>query len=305
MADEVLYSSLGDLRVAEVLETEILLKLADRESFFQHPAIVFLGDASGQGSDTSKVGLIGFDGSDVMAAVGSETTATSNTALTDASATCSIARQALQYEVSDLARLVDSSGMISLSRFAQSLAGSANMRLTAMLANLVDNFATTAGTTAVDMTVDDYFDAIYGLELNSVPGPYLCVLHPRQYADFQNSLRSESGALQWTPATAEQLVIRGPGYKGSYAGVEIFVSSHVPTANANADRAGGMFGRGALGYKVGSMMPDPNVPGIYAGPLFVEFERSASYGLTKTIGNLYAGATEIEDLRGVSIITDA
>lgn len=305
MADEVLFSSLGDLRVAEIIEPMVLLTLADRESFFQHPAIVNLGDAAGSGSTAAKTGLVGMDGSDIFSAVGSETSATANTALTDASALCTIARQGLQYQMSDLARLVDSTGMISLSRFAQSLAGSANMTITNAIANLVDNFATTVGTTTVDMTADDWFDSIYALELNSVPGPWLAVLHGRQYADFQNSLRSEQGPMQFYAPTAEQMVLRGPGFKGNYCGVDIFVSSKVPTANGGADRAGGMFGRGALGYKTGSLRPDPGVPGIYAGPLFVEFERDAAYALTKVVGNLYLGTVEIEDLRGVSIITDA
>jgi len=304
MADEVLFSSLGDLSVTEVMETLVLLTLADRESLFQHPAIVYLGDAAGQGSDTSKIGLIGLDGSDEMAAVGGgETTAISNTALTDASATVAIARQALQYEMSDLARIVDGTGMINLPRFAQSLGGSANMRLTTMVATLVGNFATTAGVSGEDMTVDDWFDATYGLELNSVPGPYLTVLHARQYADWQNSLRSELGVLQWQPATAEQLQLRGPGFKGSFGGSEIFVSSKVVSSGGN--RKGGIFGRGAIGCKTGSVPPDPNIPAIYAGPVMVEFERSASAGLTEVVGSLYAGTVEIEDLRGVSIITDA
>jgi len=285
-----------------VLETEILLTFADRESFFQHPAIINLGDISGQGSTASKVGLIGLDGSDVMAAVGSETTALSNTALTDASAVCTIARQGLQYEMSDLARITDSGGMVNLTRFAQSMGGSGAMRLTTMFATAVGTFATTAGTSGVDMSVDDWFDAVYGLELNTVPGPFLAVLHPRQYADFQNSLRSELGALQFQPATAEALMLRGPGYKGSFGGSDIFTSSKV--VGDATDRSGGIFGRGALGYKTGSVPPDPNIPAVYAGPIMVEFERSASAGLTEIVGNLYVGTVEIEDLRGVSIITD-
>lgn len=304
MALEILYSSLGDQRLTEILDSQIQLVLADRGSFFNHPAIVNLGDKSGLGSTASKVPLVGLDGYDVMGAI-NEGSATSNTAFTDASAVCTVARQALQYQMSDLARGTDSLGITNHQRFAQSLVASGAMRLQDMLANLVDNFATVVGTTTVDLTLDDYVDATISLDLLSVPGPYLCMLHPRQYGDFRNALLSAGGAVQWMDATAQQLMLNGQGFKGSFLGVDIVQSSKVPTANGGGDRAGGMFGRGALGYATLSIPPDPFVPAIYSGPFMVEYERDAAYALSKIVGNLYAGAVEIEDLRGVSIITDA
>ena len=304
MANEILYSGLGDLRVAEVLDMQIQLILADRGSFFNHPAIINLGDKSGLGSTASKVPLVGLDGYDVMGAI-SEGSATSNTALTDASAVCTVARQALQYQMSDLARGTDSIGVTNHQRIAQSLVASGVMRLQDMLANLVDNFATTVGTTTLDLTLDDFVDATISLDLLSVPGPYLAMLHPRQYGDLRNALVGAGGAIQYMDATAAQLQLNGQGFKGSFLGVDICQSSKVPTANAGADRAGGMFGRGALAYATMTVPPDPFVPAIYSGPFMIEFERDAAYALTKVVGNLYAGVIEVEDLRGVSIITDA
>jgi hypothetical protein len=304
VAQEILYSGLGDQRLTEILDSQIQLILADRGSFFNHPAIVNLGDKSGLGSTASKVPLVGLDGYDVMGAI-NEGSATSNTAFTDASAVCTVARQALQYQMSDLARGTDSLGITNHQRFAQSLVVSGAMRLQDMLANLVDNFATVVGTTTVDLTLDDYVDATISLDLLSVPGPYLAMLHPRQYGDFRNALLSAGGAVQWMDATAQQLQLNGQGFKGSFLGVDIVQSSKVPTANGGADRAGGMFGRGALAYATLTVPPDPFVPAIYSGMFMIEFERDAAYALSKIVGNMYAGAVEVEDLRGVSIITDA
>lgn len=118
MAQEIFYSSLGDQRLTEVLDAQIQLILADRGAFFNHPAIVNLGDISGQGSTASKVALVALDGYDVMGAV-AENASTSNTAFTDASAVCTVARQALQYQMSDLARGTDSLGITNHQRFAQ------------------------------------------------------------------------------------------------------------------------------------------------------------------------------------------
>ncbi len=304
MANEVYYSSLGDLATSEILESEVYLLLGDRNSFFTHPAFTFLGDQAGRGSTAGKVGLIGLDGYDLMAAV-AENASTSNTALTDASAVCTVARQALQVQMSDLARTIDSTGMINHQRFAQSLAQSANMRLQAMFANIADDFSTTVGTTTVDLTLDDFIDATIALDLANVTGPYLWMPHNRQYSDFRNAILSVGGVVQFMAATTEQAALRGDAFKGSFLGVDIAMSSKVPTANGGADRASGMWGRGALGYKIASIAPDPMVPAVYAGPVMVEFERDAGYALSKIVGNLYAGVVEIEDSRGVSIITDA
>lgn len=304
MANEILYSGLGDQRLTEILESQIQLTLADRGSFFNHPAIVNLGDKSGLGSTASKIPIVGLDGYDVMGAI-SEGSSTSNTALTDASAVVTVARQALQYQMSDLARLTDTLGVSNHQRIAMSLVASGVMRLQDMLANLVDNFATTVGTTTLDLTLDDFVDATISLDLLSVPGPYLAMLHPRQYGDFRNALLSAGGAVQYLDATAQQIALQGQGFKGSFLGVDICQSSKVPTANGGADRAGGMFGRGALAYATATVPPDPFVPAIYSGMFMIEFERDAGYALSKIVGNMYAGVIEVEDLRGVSIITDA
>lgn len=306
MANEVLYSSAGDLRIAAVLHQEINLLLADRASIGNHPAVAYYGDIAGTGSTVLEIPLAGMDGYDLMSAV-SEGSASANTALADASPSITLARQALQYQMSDLASLTDSVGL-NVDRLAASMVGSAAMRLTELFANIADDFTATAGATTVDLSVDNWFTAQFTLTQASVPGPYLALLHPVQLTDFQSSLRSESGPIQYQEASTEMLAIKGPGFAGSFGGVDIFASSHVPTANAGADRAGGMWGSGAVGYADGSVGPIQGAGGVVmpAGTkIAVEFERDAAYSYTKIVGNYYVGVATLEDSRGVSIITDA
>jgi len=306
MANEIYYSGLGDLRLAAVLHQEIALLLADRGSLRGQPAIVNYGDLSGRGSTVLEVPQAGLDGYDRMAAV-AENASTSNTALTDASPSITIARQALQYQISDLANITDSVGL-DTDRLAASMVGSYDMRFTEMICQITDDFTATAGSSGVDMVVADWYDAQFALTQSSVTGPYLAILHPVQLTDFQSSLRAEAGAVQYVPATAEMLAIKGPGFAGSFNGVDIFASSHVPTANAGADRAGGMFGAGAVGYATGSLTAVRGAGGLVlpAGtPVVVEFERDAAGAMTTVVGNGFLGVAIVEDGRGVSIITDA
>jgi len=306
MANEVIYSGLGDLRYATILGQEIQLLIADRANLWGHSAIVFYGDAGASGSAAFDVLLAGLDGSDVMAAANTdEVTAIANTALTDASPAITVARQALAYQMSDLASSTDASGLTP-ERLAASMVGSAAMRFTEMIAALPENFSSQVGTTTVDMSVDDFFDAQFTLTQASVPGPYLALLYPVQLTDLQNSIRAEAGALQFIAATQELLSIKGPGFAGTFNGVDIFASSKVPQHSSTVDSAGGMWGRGAVGYREMSVSLAPGHAGLQSlrGPVMVEFERDAAGGLTKIVGNYYVGVAEIEDSRGVGIKTD-
>jgi hypothetical protein len=175
------------------------------------------------------------------------------------------------------------------------------------LCDVIDGFTATAGSTGVDMSVDDFYSAQFALTLASVPGPYIAVLHPRQLADFQSSLRAEYGATQFVQATQDMLNIKGQGFAGAFNGVDVFVSSRVPTANSGADRAGAMFGRGAIGYVEGSPYPIVGAPGVVTpagSPVVVEFDRVIGGGTTSILASNYLGIGKLQEM-GVSIITDA
>lgn len=305
MANEIYYSpTLADLRVAEVLRQELLMLLADRASLRGHPSISYLGDVTGSGSATQKVGLVGLDGYDVMSSV-AENAAATNVALTNSSVTVSVGRYAKQYQYSDLARLTDSLGELSAMMLAQDAVKSADMTFTSVLCAILDAFTSTVGTTTVALSLDNFYDAIYTLEQAFVEGPFLSVLHPIQYTHFQSSLRAEAGAIQFMAATADQLHIKGQGFKGTFAGVDIFASSKVVTANAGADRAGCMMGQGAVGYaEAQAPVPQSNAS-ISAGPILLEWSRDSSGGMTTATSNYFFGVAEIQDGKGVSIITSA
>jgi len=307
MANEILFADLsGSARLAAILAKEIELTLADRASLHKHASIKFMGNIVGSGSNVIQTPIVGLDGYDTMSSP-ADGAAVSNTALTETNANITVARRALQYSISDLASLTDSVGL-NVQRLAQSMVGSAQMTFQSLLCDVTDGFTSTVGTSGVDMTVDDFFSAQFTLTLASVPGPYICILHPRQLADLQSSLRAEAGPNQYVAATQDMLNIKGQGFSGMFNGVDIFVSSKVPTANAGADRAGGMFGYAAVGYAEGSPFAITGAGGIVAPagtPIVVEFERDASSALTKIIGNYYVGVAKLQDSMGVSIITDA
>jgi hypothetical protein len=259
MANEIYYSGLGDLTVAEVIRNELMLLLADRADLSAHPAIMQLGDVGAQGSTVVKIPLAGLDGYDVMTSV-NENASSSNVALTDASATVTIARYALQREISGTA-----------------------------------------------MTVETFLSARYALQQSNVNGPLVSILYPKQVTELQDSIASLGGARQYKEPTQDMIDRFGQGYQGSFAGVDIFASSKVPSANAGADSKGAMMGYGAIAQAFASPPPVPGAEGSIVvadgGQVAVEFERSASADLTTIVGRSYFGTAKVQDALGVAILS--
>lgn len=310
MANEIYYSDEGaNLRAAEVNQALHLL-LPNIQGIRQ--LCVNYGDAGGSGSAVGQIGQVNLN--DAMAAV-SEGSAVSNTEPTDGEVTITVARQALQRQTSTLMEITGSAGQYRLGApalLAMDGANAAMARFAAMIAALHSGLSSSVGTSGVDMTVDDFYDAITTLELAGNDGPLSCLWHGQQFADFRTSLRGENSALFQTP---DKLLLEAtpPGLKGAFAGVRIYTNSQVPTANAAADRDGSMFAAGCWGYREASASNAAALPGsdIMAlgipdgSPIFVQFEHDASSGLHKAVFNYYVGVAEVEDARGVRMISDA
>ena len=98
MANEILAAS-SDFLVGSVLELEILTKLNSLINLRGSPALVDFSPMAARGSLTLAIPLAGWDAL-VMTAPG-EGTGVSNTALDSDQITLTIARQAIQLQVSD------------------------------------------------------------------------------------------------------------------------------------------------------------------------------------------------------------
>ena len=308
MADEILYSTIGDLALSEQLSGLVVQLLADRNALPNHPALMRLPSINGIGSTTQKISEIGLMGYDKLASV-AESAVAANTALTDGSVTVAVSRYSKAYEASDLARLVDSQGIVNAPMMALDAVISASVTLRDIIANLVGNFSNTVGSTGVDATFVNFLDATTQLEVSNVEGPYLAILHPVQFADIRKDMvTTTGGAIQYNAGS--QALLDGmkgsAGYRGLLAGVDVYTTTDVPDVNGGADFGGGMFGRGALAYATGIVPADPDLPQVNVGEFTLfEKDRTARSALTAYVSHAYLGASEVIDTAGVSIITDA
>ncbi len=306
MAGEFFYSGAGDLRLTEVLARKYQLLLRDRFSLLGHPSVMYAGNAEQSGSTAIKIPLVGLGGYDRMAAV-AENASVASTAVTDSSAVVTIARQAIQRSVSDINDLVDSIG-VNVDALVADGIGSYAMRWMEMLCSLVDDFANSVGPgSGVDLTADDWYSARFQLLQQSVPEPYIGILYPVQLTDLISSWRGETGSVQYRMDSQDVLAARSQGVVANLLGVDIVSSSLVPTANAGADSAGGMFGYGAIAYADGIPRAIRGAGEVVfpAGTrMYTELERDGSGALTKIIHNAHLGFVEVQDLYGVTITSD-
>ena len=304
----ITYSTLqtDGLRIDAMIENEVRALLHDAASIRNSGALLFAGDVAGIGSDAITLRYAGLDGKEPMNTVGDGSEITSSN-LTTATQDITVGRIGLRYDLTDLAALTKLGQDIDVFRLAESMAGAFESRFMEMVCATFTGFASSAGTSGVDMSVDDFMDSLYLLEIADNPSQLFAVLHPRQIADLQSSIRNETAnAIAFNPAHHDLLKSLSQGFVGDFMGVQVHKSSFCPINGAN--REGAMFSAGAIGYALGTPVPLAAPSGEIrpAGtPVLVEMERDSAFSLTKIVGTAYTGAAIIEQARGVLISTDA
>ena len=309
----LLYSGVGgDLRITETANALVHVLLVDLTDLFGCGCCVDLGDQAGRGSSTDKVSRVDLD--DAMTAPAEGVAPAVNDPATS-NVTVAIARRALRRQESDLLRITGAPSSFSLMSpewMAMDARNSIAISRTGLIAALFAGLINSVGATGVNLSVTNIYSAMFQLHLTLNKPPFYCVLHPQQTNDFINDLRGEQGAVAFEAASVEMLAARGPGFYGGWHGIEFWMSDQVPLVNAGADRGGAMMGAGAFGYKEASAaaMLRQDAGSAFApvpeySPAFIEIQRNPGTGITEALYNYYVGVVELEDDRGVEIITDA
>jgi len=296
----------GDLRLSAMISQEINLLLRDVSNLRNSPYISYAGSINGLGSDTIRLRKAGLDGFDLFETPTNEADEASVQDFTDAKVDIAVARLALMYKMTDLASMTGFGGSdIDPFRLAQSMAGSYEASFADKTADSIDDFTNIVGSASTQMSVDDFFNAIFQLEKaasnKGAIAPFAAILHPVALTELQDSLRNETGnAISYMAATQDMLMAKGAGFVGNLLGVDVYKSSYIN--NAGGAHLSAMFGVGALAYADGVPASLPGAAQSMAmGKVLVEMERDGAKAITSIIGHAYLGCSVVDDDRGVVI----
>lgn len=220
-------------------------------------------------------------------------TAMSNTGINPTSITGTAAAVGRTSDVTDqsatgsLLDVAESAG-----NFARALTNKMEVDITALYAS----FSTVVGTSGAAITIGNWQTATHKLELADEDNNIVSVIHPVQGNDLRGAVVAASGGVFSNPQEFKGGLIADVNMgavKGSLLGVPISFSTTVPTANAGADRAGGMFSAGRALIFLWKWAPR------------VETLRAPKLpGTTVAVTACYA-VFEVFDAAGVALITKA
>jgi len=250
------------------------------------PALLDFYDLAGEASTAVKIPKADA----FTAAAVAEGTELVNTALTSGSVTITSSEIGIQATITDVLELSDipAAHGARLKQLGRSIGDKIDVDICA----LFSGFSTGVGSSGNNIALSDLLDAIYNLEVNDAAGlgSLVGVFHPRQTADLRTELEADAASIY--VGTAQPGKAQA-GYFGSWFDIDIFQSTNIPTANAGADRAGGVFVRD---YALG-------IAQKWAAK--VETMRWAPIRGWVLVATAMYGVGEVEDSAGVNATTDA
>ena len=181
------YVTNANTQLTASLNRLIHLVLADFTDLIGAGLVTNYGDASGSLSATHKIATVDYS-ADAMTAPTEGAAIASATAITSGNATIAVARQALYREVSDL--IQGTGSVLNIEDIANAMALSAVMRRTDMVCGLFPSLSQSVGTSGVDMTTDDFWDAVFQLEQSLVPLPYAANLEAAALIDSDRIVKA-------------------------------------------------------------------------------------------------------------------
>ena len=228
----------------------------------------------------------------VSAAAITEGDLISNTEVSTAGATLTVATNAIRTMVSDLSVAGSSSNVVAdLGRlFGEAIARKIDKDLTALFAG----FSNGDGDYTTAITAEVIFKAAAKLRGQGVdPTGMVCVLHPEVAFDLKKALTT-NGNVAFTAGAfgdaANQAMING--YVGQLAGVPIFETSNIDFVTNAGDFPGAVFHRDALGLAM-------------IGDVQIETARRIDYLSTEVVASCHYGVGELQDTLGRALKYDS
>ena len=293
----------GDLsRSADVRSAAFTLSLGDRRIFSPelYPQILVDPEPVNRiGSLVRRIQIPRLGDYGFAAPSPDEDSAVATTAYTETSVLVTVARKSLGQPFA--AAALDSDPLLMDPTLWESLLVSAGVDLTGALAAFGSGWTEEIGAAGTPLSLVSYLSAGIVLAGKNARGPYLAMLHSRQWGDLVNEHVLATGGA----AAAQVSPVLGvdTGYRGMFLGHEVFVSNRVPLATGNLS---------------GQMLSEASICMAQMEPRIRDTQRQASIGRVKLgyerdeptdvdayWAHVYYGLTRTEQARGVKLVSRA
>jgi hypothetical protein len=214
------------------------------------------------------------------------------------------ARQAVGDGITDMAAYLDSSNAWAVAnRIMAGMVGYQRRVIDLIAANF------TTCTTSVSLTglANTYLalrQCIGKLERNYVAGPYVAILHPKQWDEAARDGLLLTGAISMSPEMQNLMKASGGAYKGTFFGgsLDVYTSAEVDTGGG--DYIGGVFGRGFVIWTGGAAPVAPGEVNLLWTPAFkVEAQRIAEYTTSNVITSSHMAANIAQIAGGCKLLS--
>lgn len=301
--NSILFSALSDYNVAERVEQEAIIALGERRALPNHPALFYVGDLFGSGTNTLTIGhdkLMGTVDSGDYA----EGASITNIALTTGKTSVTVGRRGGAYEITDRGQFAPNRSPATAQGFVLDAMIKRSNKLTDVIADTVDGFTTQKGVSGADLSPGYFMDATIALEANNAVQAEIMpmsLFHSHSWGDIKKDLAEAGNA--YVAATPELAALRGTSFKGTLYNVPVFVNNRVKTINSGADYANAMWVRGGVCWADMSVPADPSLGQLsLAGKILFEKDRNARAGETAYVHQYWLGASKGIDLMGVVLV---
>lgn len=232
----------------------ILAAVEDTFTIGAHPAMVDLqsiSDTLGGVAGMTLAGTFSMQINDQAALWGTTDEATSVAAPTDIDPTyvsISVGNYDIAYAVSDELRRRDATGLYNWPAIADRIVRGWQYTEANIILALADSMTNIAGAATDPTSWDTIREAKNEVEQNgeNPTGRFFCALHTNQWALVAADIESRGGAIQMRREFDEMQMAGMGAYKGSYDGIDFFVSSRVPVSTGVY--SGMLVAPGGVGY---------------------------------------------------------
>jgi hypothetical protein len=189
-------------------------------------------------------------------------------------ATVTPARMGFARQMSDMARSLDSWGILDYARFAADGTVGWQQTMLSTIAALATSLSATGGDTGNDATWGAVLADFMALGAANVAGPYVLLCRPKDWGNIAQDAYALGGRVAQSSETDAYLKAANPGFKGIFMGGDlwIYTTSELPTSGG--DTVSMMFGSGCVAWDAHMPAPSRSTNPLLWTPLFgVETDR--------------------------------